>query len=147
MKIIKNKKYILMTIIRYIGFLIKQEVTDMTDEKITYEDVKEYESLFTIAPAIVLEAMIKKNVNLVKKFRSVIVSYLKQLTPEQKAKLMLVLATDIVVLQKLMFVAYKKTGKKQFYLLANPANRLFVAMNLKEISDLVAFLEDNPHAE
>ncbi|MDO5824979.1 MAG: hypothetical protein Q4Q22_01220 [Methanosphaera sp.] len=119
----------------------------MTDEKITYEDVKEYESLFTIAPAIVLEAMIKKNVNLVKKFRSVIVSYLKQLTPEQKAKLMLVLATDIVVLQKLMFVAYKKTGKKQFYLLANPANRLFVAMNLKEISDLVAFLEDNPHAE
>lgn len=111
----------------------------MTDEKITYEDIKEYEHLFTLAPPFVLELMIKGNVNLVDKFHSTIVKYLKELTPQQKQKLNHVLSADSERLQKLMFLAYKKTGKKQYYILANPANREFVEMNINGIRELVDF--------
>lgn len=111
----------------------------MNDEKITYDDIKEYEHLFTIAPPLILELMIKRNVNLVDKFHSAIVKYLNELTPQQKQKLNQVLSTDTESLQKLMFLAYKKTGKKQYYILANPANRNFVEMNINGIKELVDF--------
>ena len=39
-------------------------------EKITYDDVVEYNYLFTFAPSFLLERMAKKNSNLVKKFKS-----------------------------------------------------------------------------
>ena len=111
----------------------------MTEEKLSYDDVKEYESLFTMAPSFVLNAMVKRNTNLVKKFQPSIVKYLKNLTPVEKEKLNHILNADTESLQKLMFVSYKKTGKKQYYILANPENREFVRMNLDELKQLVEF--------
>lgn len=109
----------------------------MTDDEITYADVAEYEHLFTLAPPLILGAMIKTRVNLVNKFKPSIVDYLEKLTPEEKSKLNLILNTDTEKLQRVMFVAYKKTGKKQFYLLANPENREFVEMNINGIKELI----------
>ena len=111
----------------------------MTDETLTYDDIKEYEHLFTMAPPFVLELMIKRNVNLVDKFRPTIVKYMEELTPQQKQKLTHILSADTERLQKLMFLAYKKTGKKQYYTLANPANRDFVEMNINGIRQLADF--------
>ena len=109
----------------------------MSEEKLSYNDIKEYESLFTMAPPIILSAMIKRNTNLVTKFKSTIIKYLKNLNQTQQKKLKLILTADIRQLQKLMYIAYKKTGKKQYYILANPKNSGFVEMNLNELKKLV----------
>ena len=38
-------------------------------EELSYEDIKEYGHLFTIAPSFVLEMMARKNSNIVLKFK------------------------------------------------------------------------------
>ena len=44
------------------------------DDKITYDDVKEYESIFQMAPSFLLEHFARKNTNFVLKFQSQIQS-------------------------------------------------------------------------
>ena len=63
----------------------------MAEDKITFEDVKEYEGLFSIAPSFLLEGMIRRNSNLVLKFKGPVKSYLNKLTPDQRHKLSLIL--------------------------------------------------------
>lgn len=53
----------------------------MAEDKITFEDVEEYEGLFSIAPSFLLEGMIRRNSNLVLKFKGPVKSYLNKLTP------------------------------------------------------------------
>ena len=89
------------------------------DEKITYEDVKEYENLFMLAPSFLLERFARKNTNLVSKFKSQIQSHLNNLDDVQRAKLNVILNSDVDELQAVMEEAYKKSGVKQYRVLAN----------------------------
>ena len=92
----------------------------MTD-KITYDDVIEYTHLFTMVPSFVLEMMARKNSNF----------------DDQKNKLDIILNSDIDELQFVMDEAYRKTGKKQFKILANPKYKDFIQHNLSEIKKLI----------
>lgn len=105
----------------------------MTDDKITYEDVVGYGSLFTSVPSLILRGMIRSNKNLVRKFESRVVSQFSNLTDEQHHKLELILKSDIADLQEVMRVAYEKTGKKQYKLLSEPKAAKFIQTNLSEL--------------
>ena len=109
----------------------------MAEDKITFEDVKEYEGLFSIAPSFLLEGMIRRNSNLVLKFKGPVKSYLNKLTPAQRHKLSLILDSEISDLQEIMAESYQKTHKKQFKLLASPQATPFIEKNLVELKKLV----------
>ena len=106
-------------------------------EKITYDDVVEYNYLFTFAPSFLLEGMAKKNSNLVKKFKSTIQSYMDNLTDIQCVKLNVILDSDVSELQAIMQEAYEKTNKKQYRILANPNYSQFIELNLNELKGMV----------
>lgn len=108
----------------------------MKDE-ITYDDLKEHEHLFTLAPAFVLKRMAGRNSNLVLKFKSTIESHLNQLNGEQKNKLHIILNSDVDDLQNLLMQAYIQTKIKQYEILANPKNREFIELNLRELRKLI----------
>lgn len=108
----------------------------MNDE-ITYEDIKDYETLFTLAPSFLLERFARKNKNLVLKFKPTIESHLSNLTDEQKNKLDLILNADVDELQSMLHEAYMKSNKKQYEILANPKYKQFIELNLGEIRKIV----------
>ena len=106
-------------------------------EKITYDDVVDYNYLFTFSPSFLLERMAKKNSNLVKKFKSTIQSYMDNLTDIQCVKLNVILDSDVSELQAIMQEAYEKTNKKQYRILANPNYSQFIELNLNELKGMV----------
>ena len=109
----------------------------MGENEITYDDILEYESLFSLAPSFLLESFAKRESNLVLKFKSTIQSYMNNLDNEQKGKLDIILDSDISQLQSLMQEAYQKTNKKQFRILANPRYKHFIDVNLDEIRKML----------
>jgi hypothetical protein len=109
----------------------------MSDDKISYRDVREYEDLFKLAPSFLLERFAKKNTNIVLKFQPQIVSHLSKLDDAQKKKLDLMLRTDISLLQAIMKEAYIKTKIKQYKILANPKYQSFIEKNLNELRKLI----------
>ena len=109
----------------------------MDDEKLTYNDVSEYESLFGMAPPFLLEIFAKKNKNLVLKFEPVIRDHLNNLNDNQQKKLDLLLNTDIDELQSLMRECYHNSNKKQYKILGNPKYREFIENNMKEIRKMI----------
>lgn len=109
----------------------------MSEEKLTYEDIKAYEKLFTMTPSFILSTMIRRNTNLVEKFKSQIVKFINGLDEKQEKQLELIINSDIDDLQLLMMEAYKKSKKKQYKLLANPKNKDFIRMNLDELKKLL----------
>ena len=109
----------------------------MEKEKITYEDVHEYASLFTIAPAILLESFAKRGTNLVLKFKPAIESQIEKLTDIQKEKLEAILSMDTEELQNVMQEAYEKTNLRQYAVLAKPEYRQFIKDNLDEIRNMI----------
>lgn len=109
----------------------------MKDDKLSYRDVREYEDLFKLAPTFLLEAFARKNLNIVLKFKSQILSHLSRLDEEQMEKLDLMLRTDIEELQLIMKEAYLKTRIKQYKILANPKYREFIENNLNELRKIL----------
>ena len=107
------------------------------EEKLTYEDVVEYQHFFNLVPTFLLERMAKKNSNLVKKFQSKVEGYLAKLSDNQKKKLDILLVSDIDELQALMDEAYAKTNKKQFKILANPSYKEFIELNIEELRKII----------
>ena len=81
--------------------------------------------------------MIRRNSNLVLKFKGPVKSYLNKLTPDQRHKLSLILDSEISDLQEIMAESYQKTHKKQFKLLASPEATPFIEKNLVELKKLV----------
>lgn len=108
----------------------------MSEKRITYEDVKEYENLFSLIPPLLLKRFARKNTNLVLKFQTQIKKYLSELSDNQKNKLEILLNTEIDELQSLMEEAYQKSNKKQYKIFANPKNRQFIENNLNELHKL-----------
>ena len=106
------------------------------NDKITYEDFKEYESLFSLAPSFMLKHFARKKTNLVLKFQSAIEDYLDGLTDEEKRKLEIVLNSDVDELQAFMREVYKRDHKKQYKILADPKNKEFIELNLAEMRKL-----------
>ena len=106
-------------------------------EKITIDDVMEYDYIFTLAPSFILERMAKRNSNLVNKFKSVIQSYMDNLSMEQSNKLTAILNSDVSELQKIMMDSYLKTNKKQYKILANPDYKNFIVLNLDELRKMI----------
>ena len=111
---------------------------DEMSDKITYDDVREYENLFMLAPSFILERFAKRNSNIVSKFKSQIQSHLNNLTDEQRKKLDLILETPTSELQGIMNEAYMKTNIKQNRILANPNYKEFIENNLAEIRKLIS---------
>lgn len=110
---------------------------DKMDEKLTYDDVKEYERLFTLAPSFLIERFAKRNSNLVSRFKSTIQGYMDTLTDEQKYKLNLMLNSQIEDLQDIMHEAYMKTRIKQYRILANPKYKQFIEENFNELRKMI----------
>lgn len=106
-------------------------------EKITYDDVDEYNYLFTLVPSFVLERMARKNSNLVAKFKSTIQSYLYNLTSDQRNKLNIILESDVSELLDVMHEAYLKTNKKQYKILADSNYKQFIELNLDELRAMI----------
>ena len=106
-------------------------------DKLTYEDVKPYEELFTAMPAFLLERFAKRKSNFVVKFKSKVESFLAGLDDNQKKKLDIVLNSDIDELQAVMAEAYEKTNIKQYKVLANPNYKEFIELNLNEIEKML----------
>ena len=67
----------------------------MTEDKITYADVEEYQMLFTLAPPFLLEIFARRATDLVLKFKPIIQSYMDNLSDVQKNKLDIILNSDI----------------------------------------------------
>lgn len=109
----------------------------MVEDKITYADVEEYQMLFTLAPAFLLEIFAKRDTSLVLKFKSTIQSYIDNLTDVQKNKLDIILSADVDELQSVMRDAYCKTNIKQYEILSNPKYKHFIKDNLDEIQKMV----------
>ena len=109
----------------------------MGENEITYADIKEYESLFTLEPSFLLERFAKRNSNLVLKFKSTIESHIDNLNDDQKNKLDIILKTDVEDLQNILYEAYMKSNKKQYKILANPEYKDFIEFNLDEIRKMV----------
>ena len=109
----------------------------MSEDKITYNDVRDYESLFRLAPSFLLERFARKNKNIVSKFKPHILSHLSNLNEQQKRKLDLILTMDVAELQAIMEEAYMKTKIKQYGILANPKYGEFIEKNLNELRKLV----------
>lgn len=107
------------------------------EDKISYDDLKEHEHLFTLAPSFVLKRMARKNSNLVVKFKSAIESHLNKLSDEQKSKLNVILNSEVEELQELLGQAYKRTKIKQYEILANPKYKEFIELNLNELRKLI----------
>ncbi len=105
-------------------------------EKISYDDVKQYEHLFSLVPSFMLERMAKKNRNLVDKFKSKIQPRLESLSDNQRNKYEMILNSDVDELQSIMAEAYEKTDKKQYKILANPEYRKFIETNIEELKKL-----------
>ena len=104
---------------------------------ISFDDVLEYDHLFTMAPAFILNMMVNTNSNLVLKFKSTIQYYVDGLTDEQKSKLNVILSSDIDDLQQIMDESYRKTNKEQYKILANPNNKDFIEKNLSELRKMI----------
>ena len=109
----------------------------MSEEKINYDDVKQYEKLFTLTPPFLLERFAKKNKNLVSKFESKVKNFLANLNDEQKIKLDIVLNSEIDELQRVMAEAYQISNKKQYKILSNPKYKQFIEDNLNEVRKLI----------
>lgn len=107
------------------------------DDRITYDDVLEYQHLFKLVPSFVLERMAKKNSNLVRKFKSSVQSHIDDLTDDQRNKLDIILASSVNELQSIMHEAYMKTNRKQYEILANPKYRSFVESNIDELKKML----------
>lgn len=107
------------------------------DDKITYEDVKEYEGLFVMAPSFILEMFARRNTNLVSKFKSQIQYYFNNLDETQLAKLWIILNSDVDELQAVMGEAYRRRGLKQYEILANPKYSGFIEDNLNELKKII----------
>lgn len=105
-------------------------------EKLSYDDVKQYEHLFSLVPSFMLERMAKKNRNLVDKFKSKIQPRLESLSDNQRNKYEMILNSDVDELQSIMAEAYEKTDKKQYKILANPEYKEFIETNIEELKKL-----------
>lgn len=110
---------------------------DIMRDKITYDDIKNYQHLFTTAPSFLLEMMAKKNSNLILKFNSSIMAHLEKLSDHEKDMLNSILSADIDDLQELMAEAYEKTHMKQYKILSNPKYRDFVELNINELRKIL----------
>ncbi|WP_405305373.1 hypothetical protein [Methanobrevibacter sp.] len=109
----------------------------MDKEGITYKDVNEYEKFFNLTPPFLLERFAKKNTNLVLKFESKVKIYMDNLNDHQKKKLEFLLSSNIDDLQRVMDDAYRRYGKKQYKILANPKYKEFIKINLNEVSKMI----------
>lgn len=107
------------------------------EDKITYDDLKEHEHLFTLAPSFVLKSMARRNSNVVAKFKPAIESHLDKLSEEQRGKLEIILNSNVEDLQNLLRQAYIQTKMKQYEILSNPRNREFIELNLNELRKLI----------
>ena len=109
----------------------------MSGDKITYRDFREYQSLFKLAPAFLLERFARKNKNIVMKFRPQILAHLSNLDELQRKKLDLILRTEVAELQAIMKEAYLNTKVNQYKVLSNPKYRQFIEINLRELEKLL----------
>lgn len=112
-------------------------IGEIMEDRITYDDLKEHEHLFTMAPSFVLKRMARRNSNVVAKFKPAIESHLDKLNDEQRRKLQIILDSDVEDLQDLLRRAYVQTRLKQYEILSNPRNRGFIELNLNELRKLI----------
>ena len=103
------------------------------DEKITLEDILPYQRYVSKVPAFALKRMARRKSNLVSKFESQIKSRLGNMSHHQRHLLNIALNSEVSDLQNLMGEAFKKTGKKQFKILADSKNAEFIRKNLDEL--------------
>jgi len=109
----------------------------MSEDKLTYEDIKQYEFLLAKAPSLLLGTMIRTNANLISKFESFITPRLQSLNEIHRKRLDMVLNSDVSEIQALLADAYQKSGKKQYKQLSEPKATKFIEKNIAELKKLL----------
>ncbi|MDO5851125.1 MAG: hypothetical protein Q4Q23_01400 [Methanobacteriaceae archaeon] len=109
----------------------------MENEKITYEDFKQFEGAFSKVPAVILKGMVKVNANLVNEFKPLIISKIEKLPENYNQKIDIVLKMSTEELQALMKEAYDISGKKHYQILADPSSEEFIKKNMLEIKKII----------
>lgn len=112
-------------------------IMESNSVKITEKDVIELMDLFTQIPVILLKGAISSNMNAVKTFEDQILSYKNRLSPEEMEKINAVTEMPVPEIQKILFNAYEKTGKKQLKILADPKSEKFISNNLRELKKIL----------
>ncbi len=110
---------------------------EIMDEKITLDDIEQYQHLINKVPAFLLGRMAKKNSSIVKKFQSRVKSYIDKLGDSERKKLDILLNSDVDDLQDVLNEAYQKSGKKQYKILADPSNRQFIESNIEDLKKII----------
>ncbi|MCK9152248.1 hypothetical protein [Methanobacterium alcaliphilum] len=101
--------------------------------KVTEKDVIDTLDIFTKVPSILLKRWVSKKSNLVKSFESQVISYSTRLSLEEKCKVEKILEMPINDLQIILNNAYRRTGKRQLKILADPSAEDFIEVNLQEL--------------
>lgn len=109
----------------------------MSERKITYEEIEKYEFVFAKVPSLLLGTMIRRNSDIVSKFKPQIVSKLNNLNEVQQEQLDTILNTEVSTLQELLKEAYEHSGKKQYKQLSDPKAAPFLEKNLSELKKIV----------
>ena len=115
----------------------------MSERKITYEEIEKYEFVFAKVPSLLLGTMIRRNSDVVSKFKPQIVSKLNNLNEVQQEQLDTILNTEVSTLQELLKEAYEHSGKKQYKQLSDPKAAPFLEKNLSELKKIVEEKELN----
>ena len=108
------------------------------NDKITYEDIKKYEFIFSKAPTMVLKVMIKTTADVVAKFKTKILLVASGLNDNQKSLIKKVFNMNVDEIQQLMDEAYKKSNIKQYKILADKNSKKFIEKNLDELKKLIS---------
>jgi hypothetical protein len=79
----------------------------------------------------------RKNKNLVSRYKPIIQGYMDNLTLDQRNKLDIILSSDVDELQSIMDEAYRRSGKRQYQILANPNYKKFIVDNLDGLREMI----------
>ena len=107
-------------------------------DELNPQDVLEMMGLFTRIPALMLKALVIRQVNVVETFQDQIESYKSQLTSEDLAKIEKVINTPVPQLQEILEQAYQEKPIKQWKILSSPGAAPFIALNLEALKNVIS---------
>lgn len=105
--------------------------------KISEKDVLDIMDIFTKVPVMLLKGAIKSNMNVVKTFQDQVESYKNDLNPEEMDKIKYLTEMPVSEIQEILNNVYKRTGKEQLRVLADPDSKDFISLNLNELRKIL----------
>jgi hypothetical protein len=106
-------------------------------DELNPQDVLEMMDLFTRVPALMLKALVIRQVNVVETFQDQVDIYKKSLSSDDLAKIEIILKTPVPQLQEILKQAYQEKPTKQLKILMSPGAEPFIALNLDALKKVI----------